>query len=464
VVDTEGLDFQMSIWGGGVPQEPERMKRYVQMVRRVGFNHMFTGETAELNRMLKEEGFSVYPRFGWFGGKYVVTDENAALASVGSDGTPSTRDFCPLAILENVEDPKVGRYYAQARKIAALPDIDGLCIDFEVGAVWCWCDRCVELFKKQTSLSAVRADLGPGGRFEHEYKDFGRGINGRLLGQARDVIKEVNPDLRYLALASACDMPAYWWDGRIRGRHALRELTKFADEIAVSAYFYGLPGGLKSVRPLLAVTRQFAVDSGRDVGVGLISPIATTVSETPRYRGAFMLPSQVRLEILLIAAGSGRGLALFRGDCFDGRYYQSVARAMQECMDLKPYIQSRLDRSFDLEIAPVGDVVRAIDLTVSQNLMSRMEWRPDDSYLHDAIMLNRNVLARDRVCLFFNYAEVPMTYSVKVRGLFDDVFTVSDFASGKEIARYARFDLEAGKARVTVPARDCVIWRVTSEE
>jgi len=141
-----------------------------------------------------------------------------------------------------------------------------------------------------------------------------------------------------------------------------------------------------------------------------------------------------------------------------------VARAMQECMDLKPYIQSRLDRSFDLEIAPVGDVVRAIDLTVSQNLMSRMAWRPDSSYLHDAIMLNRNVLARDRVCLFFNYAEVPMTYSVKVRGLFDDVFTVSDFASGKEIARYARFDLEAGKARVTVPARDCVIWRVTSEE
>jgi hypothetical protein len=38
-----------------------------------------------------------------------------------------------------------------------------------------------------------------------------------------------NPDLRYFSLASAYDMPAYWWDGRVSGRFSIREMVKFAD-------------------------------------------------------------------------------------------------------------------------------------------------------------------------------------------------------------------------------------------
>ncbi len=459
--DRDKLDMLLSIWGGGIPDEPDRARDYIDMIGKAGFNHMFTGAGAPANALLKEAGFKVYPRFGWFGGGYKVADATQPWAAIGPDGKPSDRDLCPIAILDNGEHPEAGRYFARAREAAKSPGIDGLCVDYECGAVWCWCDRCIRKFQEETGeTAAVRADLGPEGRLGNPFREAGRRRNRDLLAKLRGIMREVNPDLRYFSLASASDMPAYWWDGRASGRFSIREMVKFADDIACSGYFYEIPGGLKSVRPLINFARQAALASERDVRAGILSPIGTTVNENPRYRGVFMKPDLTRLEVLLTAAAGGRQLSFFRGDCFDGAHYVAIRQAVDELLTLRPFLQSGLDRSTDLDVRVVDVPPHKLALSVSHNLMWRTAWHPDIWYQYDAIQLLKDVLAKERLLLLFNYADVPLKLSVKVGGLFDASFRLTDFKTGKALGAFERLQLESGAFTPEVPARDVLMVRI----
>jgi len=457
--------FLLSIWGGGVPQEPQRMETYVDLVKRAGFNHMFTGAGEALNQTLREKGFSVYPRYGWFGGQYKVAEDRRPWAAITATGETSARDFCPLAILEHADDAEVGKYFTRTREHAALPHIDGLCVDFECGAVWCWCDRCLKLFAEETGIAVKdRAEAAPGGPHEQEYKSFGRRRNRDLLTKVREVMKSVNPKLNYTALASACDMPSYWWDGRLAGRHSLRELVKFADTVLVSAYFYNLPGGLKSVRPLIQTTRSLAMDSGRSVDVGLIAPLASTVSETPRFQGLTMNPQRFRLLLLLAVTGGARALSLFRGDCFDGEHFLAARQTMEELVSLEPFIRNGLDRSFEVDASVAGAVERRFRYPITQNFLSRVPWHPDVSYDYEVVQLVKDHLAKERVLLVFNLGEVELPLALKFRGLFDSNYAVAEFKTGKALAALARTDMESGKLTVNVPPLDCLMLRVMAKE
>lgn len=456
-------NFQLSIWSGGVPSEPERQDAYIAMINRAGFNHMFTGANATLNRKLKAAGFTVYPRFGWFGRGFTIPEEKKAFAAIDAGGHPLASDYCPLAILEHADDPHLGKYFASAQKHAREENIDGLCVDYELGAVWCYCDRCLELFRRETGLQvADRAELSGSGRYADAYRDFGRRRNRDLLGKISDVMKEVNPKLRYTALASASDMPAYWWDGRTAGRHALQELTKKVDGILASAYFYNLPGGMKSVRPLVGLTRQYAQASGRDVEVGLISPLASTVSETPRFLQLAMPPDLLRLHILLSASAGARGLSLFRGDCFDGEYYLASRKAMGELALLEPYLMNGIDRSFEVNILPAAEIKYTLDLKVAENFMSRVPWHPDVAYQYDAVQFTKDYLLKERVVLLFNYSSVPLPVHLQMLGLYDPSYTVSDVTTGKELGTLSRMELEAGKPVFTIPPVDCLMLKLTT--
>ena len=457
--DTAG--FELSIWGGGIPSEPRARTEYIDLAHRAGVSRMFTGNTPDLNRVLKEQGINAYPRFGWFGGKYKLSEETRQWASIRADGTTDKADYCPLAILEQADNPLLGRYFAEARTLAGLPDIDGLCVDFECAAVWCWCERCMQRFAEETGIQATREQLAPGGEYAEDYKQFGRRRNRELLARVREIMREVNPKLRYVALASAADMPAYWWDGRFRGRHTLRELTRFADEIAASGYFYEMPGGMKSVRAIIDTGHQFALASGREVDISMISPIATTVSETPRYRGAVMGPDSLRQLILLIASAQGRGLSIFRGDCFDGEHYLACRRALDELVLLRPYFEGNPDRSGEVIATPAGKIERHYALTIAQNLMSRMPWRPDIAYQYDAVHYTRDYTGRDRVVLLFNYSDAPLPLNIKILGLFDDTYRLAELVTGRELQVVSRAELERGKVELTVPPRDVLLVRVT---
>lgn len=463
-LSTPNSKFLVSMWGGGIPSEPEQRSDYVRLLKNAGFNRLFTGDDEELNRALKAEGFHVYPRFGWFGRKYDVTADKAALAAIDAAGKPVKNDFCPLEILKHADDPVLGRYFLSARKMSDSPSIDGLCVDYETAAVWCWCDRCLALFEKETGLKASRNELATGGKYETEYRNFGRRRNRDLLTKLTELMKSVNPKLKYFSLASASDLPGYWWDGRTQGRHAAKELVKFADEIAASAYFYEVPGGLKSVRPIIGTLRQYALDAGRTVDASVISPIATTVSESPRYRGVVMSPAHTRLLLLLVATAQGRGVCLFRGDCFDGEYFLAVRQAIEDLHRIQPVLANRLDRSFELDVQPVGNGKRTIDLAIAEHLMARMVWHPELSYQYDAVQYLKDDTGKERLVLLFNYSNVPLTLRVKLTGLADLDYVVSNERTEEKLGEFPRLALESGQPSFTVPPADCLFLRVVAAD
>lgn len=457
-------DFRLSLWGGGIPSESTQRQEYVRLLKHAGFNRMFTGDDEGLNRTLKAEGFQVYPRFGWFGRKYDVTADKASLAAIDATGKPVKNDFCPLAILENADDPVLGRHFLTAKKMSTSPSIDGLCVDYETAAVWCWCDRCLALFEKETGIKASRGDLAPGGNHEADYQDFGRRRNRDLLSKLAAEMKAVNPALKYFSLASAADLPGYWWDGRSQGRHAAKELVKFADEIAASAYFYEVPGGLKSIRPIIGTLRQYALDAARSVNASVISPIATTVSESPRYRRVAMSPAHTRLLILLVATAQGRGVCLFRGDCFDGEHFLAVRQAVEDLRRLQPFLAKGLDRSFEVDVQPVGEMKRTIDLAIAEHLMARMVWHPDLSCQYDAVQYLKDDTAKERLLLLFNYSNVPMKLHAKLRGLADSVYVVSNERTSEKLGEFSRLALESGQPSFTVPPADCLFLRLVAAD
>jgi hypothetical protein len=206
--------------------------------------------------------------------------------------------------------------------------------------------------------------------------------------------------------------------------------------------------------------RRYALDSGRTVETSIISPIATTVSEMPRYRATRMRPDLTRLLALATALGGGKGLLLFRGDCFDGEYYLACRRVVQELLDIRPYLDAGIDRSFevDLNVKPLDS--REVEMEMAQNLISRLVWRPDRSYQYDCVQLLRDPTGDDRLVVILNYSAQPLQCGVRVRGLFDPFYTLHDLSAGGEPGRYSRLDVERGALDVTVPARDCLFLQL----
>lgn len=463
IKNRKNLKFFLSMWGGTAPTDSKQLSEYITLLCNAGFNQQFTGNNTYANKALKNAGFRVYPHFGWFGHKYKINEKNKAFASVSQKGVKMPRDFCPLEILKHKDDPELGKYYKLAEEIAKTPDVDGICVDYENPPVWCWCDKCINLFKKETGLKIdSRKDLIRGGKFEQEYRSFGRRRNRDLLIEVKKVIQSVNPNLDYHCLASASDLPYYWYDGRERGRHAIKELVKFADELYISHYCYELSGGLKSVIPEIETVKNFSLKEGRDVKTNIISPLATTVSEFPRYRGLTMKPDYLRLLILFAAAGGGNGISLFRGDCFDGEYYVSTHKTITELLKIEEYISKGINRSFELELTPLSAANKYLTTEVSQNLLSRMVWHPEISYYYDAVQLLKNNLGKERLILVGNYFAKDAKFKMKVRGLYDPKYQITDFMTGKKIGKFSRIELEGGKFEINVLARDCRFIKITT--
>jgi len=457
----DSLKFDLGIWGGQIPSGDPARHEYIAAARNAGFNQMFTGEKQELNTALKGEGMKVFPRFGWFGHRFKVTEELKPFAAIDAKGAPMPADFCPLAILENQDKPEIGKFFARARETASQKDIDGICVDYETAPVWCYCERCLEKFGQETGGKAPkRGEVIPGGPLEHAYLQFGRRRNRDLLARVSEIAREQNNKLQYHALASASDLPCYWTDGRLQARHSVRELATFADAVYASCYFYETAGGMKSVLPIIETVRNYARESGRDVGTYVMAPVATTISEFPRYRGAWMKPDYVRLLIENSAFGGAAGVLLFRGDCFDGETFLAAREAMAGLVAARPWLESGIDLSHEVQIEPVDPPRREFHTEISNHLLARLVWRPSLEYQYDVVQRSRDDLGRDRLTALFNYSPQPLRFRIKVRGLFDPAWGVSDFRSGKAITAATRHELETGKIEIEVPARSSRLIRL----
>lgn len=460
--DRDDLRFDLGIWGGQFPSGEKAMQEYIATARDAGFNQLFTGENQVLNTALKKAGFHVYPRYGWFGHQFKVTEDVARFAAIDAKGQPMPKDFCPLAILANPGHPELGKFFKRAQDNARQTDIDGICVDYETAAVWCYCDKCLEKFREETGQpKATREDIVPGGAQSGAFTDYGRRRNRDLLAKVKDVIQKENPKLEYHALASASDIPSYWYDGRTGGRHSIRELSTFADAIYTSGYFYEVPGGIKSVIPIIDTVTGYAHDSGREVGTYMISPVATTISEFPRYRGTWMKPDFTKLLIQVAGFGGARGVLLFRGDCLDGEYFEACREAMTSLLEARSYLESGINRSYEATMTPVPVEGRVFDTEVAQHLLSRLVWHPSEAYEYDVIQLLENTIGKKRLVALFNYSSQPREYHVAIRGLFDPKYELTDFSSKKSLGSFGRIALEEGQWKVNIPARSCRLVEIT---
>lgn len=462
--DRDTLKFDLGIWGGQIPSEEKAMQEYIAAARNAGFNQLFTGENQGLNTALKKAGFHVYPRYGWFGHQFKVTEELAKFAAIDPKGQPMPKDFCPLAILENPEHPELGKFFKRAQDNARQTDIDGICVDYETAPVWCFCDKCLAKFREETGQpKVVREDIVPEGAQAEAFADYGRRRNRDLLAKVKEIIQKENPKLEYHSLASASDIPSYWYDGRTGGRHSIKELTTFADAIYASGYFYEVPGGLKSVIPIIDTVTGFAHDSGREVGTYMISPVATTIGEFPRYRGTWMKPDFTKMLIQLAGLGGGRGVLLFRGDCLDGAYFEACREAMASLLGARKYMETGINRSYEATMTPVPVEDRVFDTEVAQHLLARLVWRPSEAYEYDVIQLLENTVGRKRLVALFNYSSQPREYNVAIRGLFDPEYDLEDFTSKESLGTLGRIALEEGRWKVKVPARSCRLVEITAK-
>jgi hypothetical protein len=105
---------------------------------------------------------------------------------------------------------------------------------------------------------------------------------------------------------------------------------------------------------------------------------------------------------------------------------------------------------------------RVHETDVAQNLLSRLVWRPDISYTYDAVQLLGSPSGNDRLIALLNYANQPMTFDVRVRGLYDPTYELRNIHTGDVVGTYSRLEIESGKFKVDVPARDALLLQLVS--
>lgn len=152
----------------------------------------------------------------------------------------------------------------------------------------------------------------------------------------------------------------------------------------------------------------------------------------------------------------------FDADAVGVERVHAVRAAMEDLGRLQPFLDKRLDRSFEVDVQPVGEVKRTIDLTIAEHLMARMVWHPEISYQYDAVQYLKDDTGRERLILLFNYSNVPLTLRVKLMGLADPDYIVSNERTNEKLGEFPRLALERGQPSFTVPPVDCLFLRVNA--
>jgi len=183
------------------------------------------------------------------------------------DGTGDTKHAGPIHL---IYDASAIKYPTYQRGIEAAKKswVGGVCCDYETLAD-SWSKRSIAEFKRYApeyanhSLDELKklATDAETGRYRPElfqrWMDYRRWLNARIVGRIGREMHKIAPQMPYLSLASASDMPCYWWNSAGRGRFRLRDLMNNVQQVAISAYHYANPGGLPSIPAIVETARNF---------------------------------------------------------------------------------------------------------------------------------------------------------------------------------------------------------------
>jgi hypothetical protein len=405
-------DFFLGIWGLGRPDHDQVAADLGELMQACGFGLVFGSNSETEAAYFHKYGVKYYPRFG-------PQHPSTEFPTINWDGTPNPRYADPVHL---VYDAAAARYPTFQRGIVVAEHAwaDGVCCDYELLAN-SWSERSIAEFKRfapryrdysKEQLRELATDPETGKyRPFHEWQEYCRWINARVVGRIQREIRKVRPGTPYLSLASASDMPCLWWDARGRGRFRLRDLVNEVSEIACSVYHYDNPGGLPSIPAIVDTAVRFS--KGREVGVHLIGIFAGTIIELYRY-GEVHLPGwSMRLDILLASCAGGKAFHFYSGAQLDGEYFCRASQAMTEYAVLEPLIRDA-ETADDFVTAefveqPEYTLARSSNHTFGQKLL----WAGEPE--HQTFQMLRRRDDGSMVLLLFNFMDVPAEQTIAIQ-------------------------------------------------
>ncbi|MBS3763208.1 MAG: hypothetical protein KGZ25_07905 [Planctomycetes bacterium] len=333
--------FSLGVWGASRPKDKRVASDYGELLRENGFALVFGTTNKGEAGFFHEHDIKYYTRFG----PHHPSEKHP---TVKWDGSTNPREADPLYLIYG-EDAVQLPTFQRAIKAAEKNWLDGVCCDYELMAD-SWSERSILEFKKfikpkkprlaQYSKEKLRklATDPETGRYSPfpEWQDYRRWLNARIVGRMQDEIHKIRPDMPYLSLASASDMPCYWWNAGGRGRFRLEDLVREVDQVACSVYHYDNPGGLPSIPEIVRTANRFSGGNGAEMH--LIGIFAGTLIELYRYDKVRLPAWAMRLDIVLAGAEGGNAFHFFRGDQLDGEYFSAASRALHELATLEPLL------------------------------------------------------------------------------------------------------------------------------
>ncbi|MFW6059457.1 MAG: hypothetical protein ACODAQ_04715 [Phycisphaeraceae bacterium] len=405
--------FFLGLWGANRPADDVVAEDFGDLLRDSGFRLVFGTTNTEEAAYFDRFGIRYYTRFG----PHHPSEEHP---SITFEGEPNPKQADPIHL---IEDEEALEYPTFQRAIAAArtEGIDGVCCDYELMAD-SWSDRTIAAFKRfapeyadmtkaeirQTCTDPETGEYQP----SEDWMNFRRWLNARIVGRIQTEMRKVRPDMPYLSLASASDMPAYWWDAKGRGRFRLEDLTQEVSEVAMSVYHYDHPGGLPSIPAIVRTGLGFA--EGRDVGIHLIGIFAGTLIELYRYERLHLEAWQMRQDILLAAASGGRAFHFFRADQLDGEYLSAASRAMAEVAALEPYLNDMRAADDRLDAAPVETPDYTLPISGGTTIYAKLLWSGQPER-QQAQMLRIGEDGKLLVMLF-NFMNAPLRQRITIEG------------------------------------------------
>lgn len=410
-------DFSLGVWGAVRPDHPQVAADYGQLLAENGFALVFGTTNRSEADFFHRHNIKYYTRFG----PHHPSEEHP---TVRWDGSTDPHHADPLYLIygeDAIELPTFQRAISAAKK----KWLDGICCDYELMAD-SWSDRSIREFKRfieptnprlaglsKEELRKMATDPETG-RYRPfpEWQDYRRRLNARIVGRMQEEIHRIRPDMPYLSLASASDMPCYWWDAGGRGRFRLQDLVKEVDQVACSVYHYDNPGGLPSIPEIVNTANRFS--RGHDAEMHLIGIFAGTLIELYRYDRVHLPAWAMRLDILLAGAAGGNAFHFFRGDQLDGEYFAAASRALDELATLEPLLERGTPADERVEVSfaekPAYTLARSSNHTFGSKLLwagsLKRQYRPMLRVLPDGRL----------VLLLFNFMNVPADMTVRIQG------------------------------------------------
>lgn len=257
---------------------------------------------------------------------------------------------------------------------------------------------------------------------------------------------KVNPDMPYLSLASASDMPCYWWNAD-SGRFRIRDLVNNVSEIAVSVYHYDNPGGLPSIPTIVNRARRFAV--GKDVGIHLIGIWGVgTLIELYRYGPVYMRDWQIRLDVLLAAAAGSRSLHFFSGLHIDGQNLYAAAQGMAAFASIEDHIRGAVEADDRVQTAFIDKPEYTLAMSANPIFGQKLLWHGEpEMQTYQMLRLRED---GKLVLMFFNFMDVPARQKVSIAHTNGRTYRVSSLL-GPTVGKDMTVAPEEGFEWVTAP-------------